>query len=84
MTLPSTIQIQSEIIPEMVARLMEQFDPLRVVLFGSYARGEAAWGSDVDLLVVVESVEDKRGSGSRDDVGASGSGSAQGRRRDHA
>ena len=49
-------------IEEMVERIVEGFDPLRVVLFGSHARGEAKWDSDVDLLIVFDHVEreDKR------------------------
>jgi uncharacterized protein len=39
-------------IPLMVGRLVEQFHPDRIILFGSVARGDAAAGSDVDLLVV--------------------------------
>lgn len=42
---------------EMVERIVEGFDPLRVVIFGSYARGEANRDSDVDLLVVFSHVE---------------------------
>lgn len=44
-------------IEEMVERIVEGFDPLHVVLFGSHARGEAKWDSDVDLLVVFQHVE---------------------------
>lgn len=44
-------------IEEMVGRIVEGFDPLRVVLFGSHARGEAEWDSDVDLIVVFDHVE---------------------------
>jgi predicted nucleotidyltransferase len=33
---------------------------LRILVFGSYARGEARPGSDLDLLVVLPHVEDKR------------------------
>jgi len=32
--------------------------PVRVVVFGSYGRGEATKDSDLDLLVVEESLED--------------------------
>jgi len=39
---------------------VEAFDPLRIVVFGSYARGEARPGSDLDLLVVLPDVENKR------------------------
>jgi predicted nucleotidyltransferase len=38
---------------EMVRRIVTAFDPERVVLFGSHARGEAGPDSDVDLLVVM-------------------------------
>lgn len=36
----------------MVGRLVERYDPERVVLIGSRARGDAAPSSDYDLLVV--------------------------------
>jgi predicted nucleotidyltransferase len=39
----------------MVDLIVERFQPEKVVLFGSCARGEAGPGSDVDLLVVAES-----------------------------
>ncbi len=47
------------VISEMVERLVREFDPLKIVLFGSHARGEARWDSDVDLLVVLREVPDK-------------------------
>jgi predicted nucleotidyltransferase len=37
-----------------VERLKAQFQPQKIVLFGSHARGEANEHSDVDLLVVVD------------------------------
>jgi uncharacterized protein len=40
-------------IQTMVRRIVRQFSPDRVILFGSHARGEAGPGSDVDLLVVM-------------------------------
>lgn len=46
-----------EWLPEVVGRIVEQFDPLRVILFGSLARGEMSYDSDIDLLVVFEEVE---------------------------
>lgn len=52
-----------EWLPAVVERVVERFDPLKVVLFGSLARGEPSYDSDVDLLVVFERVEreNKRG-----------------------
>lgn len=40
-------------IQRMVRRIVRQFHPERVILFGSHARGEAGPDSDVDLLVVM-------------------------------
>lgn len=37
----------------MVDRLVQEFQPLKVVLFGSHARNEATDRSDIDLLVVM-------------------------------
>ena len=42
-----------ELIQEVVRRLEEAVRPLRVILFGSAARGEMGPDSDVDLLIVV-------------------------------
>ena len=47
--------IPMETIQEMGRMIGERFGPRRVVLFGSYARGEANVNSDVDLLVVMDS-----------------------------
>jgi predicted nucleotidyltransferase len=46
-----------EWLPEAVERIVEGFDPLKIVLFGSVARGETGYDSDLDLLVVFEHVE---------------------------
>src|SRR5919197_4488873 len=40
-------------IDEMVRRIVERFQPDRIILFGSQARGDAGPDSDVDLLVVM-------------------------------
>ena len=44
----------------MVDRIVGRFQPSRVVLFGSRARGDASETSDVDLLVVMNHVKDRR------------------------
>lgn len=46
-------------IAEVVGRLVRQFDPDRILLFGSRARGDARPDSDVDLLVVLPHMENK-------------------------
>jgi predicted nucleotidyltransferase len=47
-------------LPEAVERIKRQFDPLCLILFGSWSRGDARPDSNLDLLVIVPSVEDKR------------------------
>jgi predicted nucleotidyltransferase len=49
-----------EIISVMTGRIVAAFDPEQVILFGSQARGDAGPHSDIDLLVVVSEVGDKR------------------------
>ena len=49
-----------EKLPEAIDRLVTGFDPLRIVMFGSHARGNARLDSDLDLLVVVASMGNKR------------------------
>jgi predicted nucleotidyltransferase len=44
----------------MVERIVESFHPVRIVLFGSRARGTDTPDSDIDLLVVLQHVADKR------------------------
>jgi predicted nucleotidyltransferase len=46
-----------EWLPAVVERMVEQFDPLKVIIFGSLARGEMGYHSDIDLLVVFDHVE---------------------------
>ena len=45
---------------EIVERISRKFHPVQIILFGSWARGEAREDSDVDLLVVLSKVEHKR------------------------
>ena len=42
-----------ERLKEVVRRLVDAYEPDRIYLFGSHARGEAGPDSDYDLLVVV-------------------------------
>jgi predicted nucleotidyltransferase len=52
--------VSSAVINEMVDVIVRDFHPLRVILFGSHARGDAGPDSDVDLLVVLPEAPDKR------------------------
>ncbi|MCL4844883.1 MAG: nucleotidyltransferase domain-containing protein [Bryobacteraceae bacterium] len=47
-------------ISHMVDAIARRFSPARIILFGSYARGDAREGSDVDLMVLFDAVEDPR------------------------
>lgn len=44
----------------MTERIVTGFQPERIILFGSYARGDAHPDSDVDLLVVMPDGTDRR------------------------
>jgi predicted nucleotidyltransferase len=54
MMTPSLLE-EDVLLREMVARLVAEFRPERIYLFGSRARGDAHADSDYDLLVVVAS-----------------------------
>jgi predicted nucleotidyltransferase len=46
------VSVSEEVIDKMARRIVREVDPQRILLFGSWARGEATEHSDVDLLVV--------------------------------
>jgi len=46
-------------IQRMVKRIVKRFDPDKIILFGSQARGDAGPDSDVDLLIVMPLVGSK-------------------------
>ena len=50
----------ADYLPEAIELITREFDPLRIILFGSRARGEARADSDLDLLIVLSEIEDKR------------------------
>ena len=47
-------RIPDEIIRELISRIASQFQPKRIILFGSYAYGKPRPESDVDILVVMD------------------------------
>jgi excisionase family DNA binding protein len=47
-------------LPAIVGRIVRVVDPVRIILFGSRARGDARDDSDYDLLVVLDEVGDRR------------------------
>ena len=50
----------AEWLPEIVARIVDGFDPLRIMVFGSVARGDDGPDADIDLLVVFDKIEGRR------------------------
>jgi predicted nucleotidyltransferase len=46
-------RLSPELLEEIVHRLVEEFHPERIILFGSHAWGTPSPDSDIDLLVVV-------------------------------
>ena len=50
----------TNVIFQMVERIAQDFHPVRIILFGSQARGDATQYSDIDLLVVLAEIANKR------------------------
>ena len=46
------LNVSNEVIDRMAREIVREVDPQRILLFGSWARGEGNEHSDVDLLVV--------------------------------
>jgi len=51
---------QPPYLSEVVDRIVRKFHPEKIILFGSWARGDAREDSDLDLLVVLSKVVHKR------------------------
>ncbi len=49
-----------EKIDKMVRRIVKKFNPEKIILFGSYARGTPTRDSDVDLLIIMPVSGSKR------------------------
>ncbi len=52
--------VTADIISAMKDRIVEEFHPVRVIVFGSHARGQPGPDSDVDLLVVLPTCDNTR------------------------
>ena len=53
------------LLTEITRRILSISDPEKIILFGSYARGDVDPDSDIDLLVVVKKVSSLRAEGLR-------------------
>ena len=47
------MNVPNDKLDELVRRIVEAVHPIRIILFGSAARGEAGPDSDIDVLVVM-------------------------------
>ena len=56
-----SVPLTERLLREIVERIQAAGDPLKIVLFGSRARADSRPDSDLDLLVVEESVEPRYG-----------------------
>ncbi len=52
--------MNNEFISIMTERIVRDFHPMQIILFGSHARGDSHPQSDLDLLVVFSEPPDKR------------------------
>jgi len=52
--------VSQQTIDEAVKRLIATAQPAKIILFGSYARGEANDDSDLDFLVIMPTLTNKR------------------------
>ena len=53
----SNVTIDKATIQAVAQLIAQKFDPEQIILFGSHARGNAGSHSDVDLLVVLKSLD---------------------------
>jgi predicted nucleotidyltransferase len=53
-TVIDRVRIPDDTIQELITRIAAEFQPRRIILFGSYAYGRPRPDSDVDLLVIME------------------------------
>jgi len=47
-------KVDEEFLKEVVRRIVSAVDPVKIILFGSYAYGKPKKGSDLDIMVVVK------------------------------
>ena len=62
--IPDRLDIIKPDLDRIVTKIVDNHDPIRIILFGSYARGTTGKHSDIDLLVVMDNGK-KEGAGAR-------------------
>ena len=56
-TIDKRKRIPQEAIDQVVEQIVERFKPQKIILFGSYAHGNPRPESDVDMLVVMDTLQ---------------------------
>jgi len=56
----STTKITPELINHIVQKIVQEIEPEKIILFGSYARGDFNQNSDLDLFIIKDSTESSR------------------------
>ena len=56
----NTEKITPELIDYVVKKIVREIHPEKIILFGSYARGEFNRGSDLDLLIIKDDRQSSR------------------------
>jgi predicted nucleotidyltransferase len=54
----NTEKITPKLVQYIVDKIVREIQPIKIILFGSYARGDFSRDSDLDLFVVVENSEE--------------------------
>ena len=55
-----TEEITPELISYVVAKIVQEIQPEKIILFGSYARGDFSQDSDLDLFIIKDGEESSR------------------------
>ena len=55
MKLTKVKQVDDSLLQEVIRRIVQSVNPQKIILFGSYAYGKPHEGSDLDILVVMDS-----------------------------
>ncbi|WP_297446277.1 nucleotidyltransferase domain-containing protein [Desulfurobacterium sp.] len=53
-------KVDDELLEKIAERIRKVVDPVKIILFGSYAHGSPSKDSDLDILVIVDNLESTR------------------------
>lgn len=54
------MKLEENVLSEIIKRIIINFSPEKIILFGSQVWGEATMDSDIDLLIIKKDVKSKR------------------------